>query len=151
MKYVNQPLNHSLMEETPLKEKQTFFAPMLALKAEDGVAALEFYKNAFGAIELRRFTNEDGSVHVGELSINGALFHFHEESAQAAYLSPGKIGGNSTIIGLFVPDPDVVIERAVKAGAKLINAPKDYEYGYRQGRVMDPFGHVWEISRKIGS
>ncbi len=137
------------MANEPLKNEQTFFAPMLALQAKDGAAAIEFYKNAFGAIELRRFSNDDGTVHVGELSINGALFHFHEESSQTDYLSPEKLGGYSTTIGLFVPDPDAMVEQATKAGAKLIQAPQDFEYGYRQARVMDPFGHLWEISKKI--
>jgi uncharacterized glyoxalase superfamily protein PhnB len=56
---------------------KTSFAPQLFIK--NGIKDISFYEKAFGAVELRRFSNEDGSIHVAELSINGALFHLHEE------------------------------------------------------------------------
>ena len=55
----------------------TYFAPQLYIKS--GIKDISFYEKAFGAVELRRFSNEDGSIHVAELSIHGALFHLHEE------------------------------------------------------------------------
>lgn len=126
---------------------KTFFAPQLFIKA--GVTSIEFYQKAFGAIELRRFLNDDGSYHVAELSIDGALFHLHEEKPQAGELSPGNIHGTTTLIGLFVNDVDAVLNNAIAAGATLISPAQDYDYGYRQGRVKDPFGHHWMIEMQI--
>jgi PhnB protein len=69
-----------------MKENSTFFAPMLYLNKV--APAIEFYKKAFDAIELRRWSNNDGSVHVAEMSIHGALFHMHEEVTGINELSP---------------------------------------------------------------
>jgi PhnB protein len=72
-----------------MKESSTFFAPMIYLKIL--APAIEFYKKAFDAVELRRWTNDDGSVHVAEMSIHGALFHMHEESTRNVELSPQTV------------------------------------------------------------
>ncbi|MGN6166186.1 MAG: VOC family protein [Flavisolibacter sp.] len=126
---------------------KTSFAPQLFIKA--GITNIEFYQKAFGAIELRRFLNDDGSYHVAELSIDGALFHLHEEKPQAGELSPENINGTTTLIGLFVSDVDAVLNNAIAAGATLISPARDYDYGYRQGRVKDPFGHHWMIETQL--
>jgi PhnB protein len=126
---------------------KTFFAPQLFIKS--GVKDIDFYVKAFGAVELRRFSNDDGTIHVSELSIQGALFHLHEERPEKGQIEPIENGGVTCIIGLFVDDVDEVIRKAVIAGATLINQPKDYEYGYRQAEIKDPFGHLWLIEKKI--
>jgi len=126
---------------------KTVFAPQLYIP--NGVTDISFYEKAFGAVELRRFSNDDGSIHVSELSINGALFHLHEVTASPAQFSPEKHNGTTTLIGLFVPDVDAVMERALKAGAELVSPAQSYDYGYRQGDIKDPFGHVWMIEMKI--
>ena len=131
------------MKESP----KTFFAPELLIKS--GVTDLDFYKNAFGAVELRRFTNDDGSVHVSEMTIDGNLFHIHEERADGGKLSPESAKGVTTIIGLFVADVDAVMARALAAGATLTSPAQSYDYGYRQGQVTDPFGHLWQIQMVI--
>jgi PhnB protein len=125
----------------------TFFAPHLTLR--NVLAEVEFCKAAFGAVELRRFSNPDGSVHVAEMSINGALFHLHEEMPGSGESSPETLKGTSSAIGLFVPDPAATVKRAVAAGGRETNPVKDYDYGYRQGTVTDPAGHVWLIQKKI--
>lgn len=127
--------------------KQTFFAPQLYIP--NGVKDVSFYTKAFGAVELRRFMNDDGSYHVSELSIDGALYHLHEEKSAAGHFSPERVNGNTTLIGLFVPDVDAVLSRAVTAGATVISPAKSYEYGYRQAEIKDPFGHHWLIEMKI--
>jgi PhnB protein len=124
-----------------------FFAPHLTLIHV--LPAMEFYKKAFGAIELRRWTNPDGSVHVAELEIEGALFHLHEETPTSKELSPTTLKGTTSRIGIFVPDPHSFVRRAVEAGGQETSKVKDYEYGYRQGVVTDPFGHQWLIQKKI--
>ena len=131
----------------PVNENQTVFAPQLI--TSDGAAAIEFYKKAFGVDELRRWSNDDGSVHVAELSFQGTIFHIRQESVKQYNLSPATAGGNTVILGIFVSDVDAIIDRAVAAGATLLNAPQDYEYGYRQGNIKDPYGHHWLIEKKI--
>ena len=125
----------------------TFFAPQLIV--QNGAAAIEFYKKAFDIKELRRWSNEDGSVHVAELSFNGAMFHIRQESVEQSRLSPTTAKGNTMIIGIFVDDVDAIVDKAVKSGATLLNAAQDYEYGYRQANIKDPFGHEWLIEKKI--
>ncbi len=125
----------------------TYFAPQLYIKS--GVKDISFYEKAFGAVEIRRFTNEDGSIHVAELAINGALFHLHEEKIKAGQFNPDLHNGTTTLIGLFVPDVDTVMNSAIAAGAKITSPAQSYDYGYRQGEIKDPFGHVWMIEMKI--
>lgn len=131
------------MNESP----KTFFAPQLLINS--GVMELDFYKNAFGAVELRRFSNDDGSIHVSEMTIDGALFHFHEERPANGSLCPEKAHGVTTIIGLMVADVDAVMARAKAAGAKERSPAQSYDYGYRQAEIEDPFGHVWLIEMVI--
>lgn len=124
----------------------TFFAPELYIP--NGVSDISFYKNAFGATENLCFTNDDGSIHVAELSINGAIFHVHEITS-SKFFSPDKHNGCTCCIGLFVPDVDLAMNQAIIAGAIEISPAKDYEYGYRQGMIKDPFGHYWQIQKKV--
>jgi len=128
-------------------EKQTTFAPILYLN--NVAEAIGFYAKAFDAKELRRWNNDDGSVHVAEMTINNALFHLHEESARNAELSPHTLSGTCVIIGLFVENPDELFTKAIEAGAAETSAIRDYEYGYRQGNLKDPFGHHWTIEKRI--
>jgi PhnB protein len=127
-------------------DNQTFFAPELIIN--NGVKDISFYEKAFGAKENLCFRNDDGSVHVAELSINGAIFHIHEITKQY-FFSPDKNNGSTVCIGLFVPDVAEVMNSAIKAGATEINPVEDYDYGYRQGTIKDPFGHYWQIQKKI--
>jgi PhnB protein len=129
------------------KAGPTFFAPHLTVR--NVLAELEFCQAAFGAMELRRWSNPDGTVHVAELSINGALFHLHEEMPGGSEKCPNSLKGTTSAIGLFVPDPAATVKRAIASGARESSPVQDYDYGYRQGTVIDPAGHVWLIQRKI--
>ena len=124
-----------------------FFAPQLI--TSDGDAAIEFYKQAFGAVLQGRWDNPDGTVHVAELNLQGAVFHLREASAEKRHLSPLTAGGNTVIVGIFVNDVDVLMASALAAGAELMSPAQDYDYHYRQGAVRDPFGHHWLIEKKI--
>jgi PhnB protein len=125
----------------------TFFAPHLAVR--NVLAELEFCKAAFGAVELRRWTNPDGTVHVAELSINGALFHLHEEMPGGSEKSPDTLRGTTSAIGLFVPDPHATVKTAIAAGARETSPVQDYDYGYTQGTIIDPAGHIWLVQKRI--
>lgn len=68
---------------------------------------------------------------------------------RSGIFDPGKHNGTTVIIGLFVPDADAVMNRAKDAGAIEISPAQDYDYGYRQRKIKDPFGHHWMIEMKI--
>jgi PhnB protein len=128
------------------KNLKPFFAPQLLIN--NGVKDISFYANAFGATENFCLRNDDESVHVAELSIDGTIFHLHEVT-KPYFFSPDKHNGTTAIIGLFVPDVSAVMNKAIQAGAVEISPAKDYEYNYRQGEIKDPFGHHWLIEKKI--
>jgi PhnB protein len=134
------------MSDAP--KQQTSFAPQLLI--DNGVKDISFYERAFGAVENFCFHNDDESVHVAELMIDGAIFHIHEIS-QPHYLTPEKAKGVTALIGLFVDDVDEYVKRAVAAGAVEKSPVRDYEQGYRQATIIDPFGHEWKIEKKIGA
>ncbi|HTI70357.1 MAG TPA: VOC family protein [Candidatus Limnocylindria bacterium] len=125
----------------------TFFAPHLTLR--NVRAGVEFCQTALGAVLLRQFDNPDGSIHVAEMEINGCLFHMHDEVPRTGEFSPETLKGTTSAIGLFVPDPAALVARAVAAGARVISPVQDYDYGYRQGTIADPAGHLWLIQKKI--
>ena len=110
-----------------------------------GAAAVEFYKAAFGAIELHRVDAPDGTV-VSELSVDGAEFWVSDESPPHLNFSPETLGGCSVRMLLTVADPDAVCARAVAAGATQV-VPVQDGHGWRIGRILDPFGHHWEVAR----
>lgn len=120
--------------------------PVLYLK--DLAAAIEFYRNAFDAVVQWQVSNPDGSIHVAELIISTASFRMHEEVGRDNNFSPGTVGGTTVVMGLLVPDPDTVAANAATAGGTISSPVRDYEYGYRQGTVRDPFGYHWLIEKK---
>jgi PhnB protein len=121
----------------------TTIAPWLCLRG--GARAVDFYKAAFGAVELFRL---DGGGVVAKLSVEGAEFWLSDESPEHHNFSPETLGGITVRIIMTVADPDKVFARAIKAGAKEI-FPVGDEHGWRIGRVVDPFGHHWEIGRPL--
>lgn len=123
-----------------------FFAPELHIP--NGTFDIDFYIR-FGAKEVLCFRNDDGSIHVAELEIDGAIFHVHETVRWFDALEPVGAKGVTAVIGLFVPDVDAVMHRAIQAGAQEITPATDHDYGYRQGMFKDPFGHYWQIQKKI--
>ena len=119
-------------------------APFLSVR--NGARAVEFYKAAFGAVEAFKLEN-DGSV-VARLSVEGAEFWVSDESPEHKNFSPESLGGGSVRMVLTVPDPDAMQERAIAAGATQVMGVEE-AYGWRLGRVVDPFGHHWEIGHEL--
>jgi PhnB protein len=126
---------------------KTAFVPQLTIS--HGTMNLDFYIKAFGAIETKHVTNDDGSIHVSEMFIEDAMFHMHEESYDGTTFSPAKHQGVTTKIGLMVEDVDTVMANALAAGATVHSPAKSYDYGYRQGTIVDPLGHHWIIEMSI--
>jgi PhnB protein len=120
-------------------------APMLSVRR--GAQAIDFYQTAFGAIVLYRVDAEDGSV-VAQLSVGGAEFWVADESPEHLNFSPETLGGGTARIVMVVENPDAAFNHAVAAGAKIVNPVAD-QYGWRVGRVLDPFGHHWEIGKQL--
>ena len=120
-------------------------APMLSVR--NGASAVEFYKSAFGATEVFRIESPDGAV-VARLAVEGAEFWLSDESPEHANYSPESLGGGTVRMILTVPDPDAMFARALAAGARSI-VPVKEDYGWRLGRVVDPFGHHWEIGHPL--
>jgi len=127
------------------RDQKTAIAPMLSVR--NGKSAIEFYKAAFGAGELFRVESESGEV-VAQLSVGKAEFWLADESPEHFNFSPESLGGGSVRIVMTVEDPDVIFDRAVAAGAKVV-WPVNDQYGWRIGRVVDPFGHHWEIGKPL--
>jgi PhnB protein len=123
----------------------TSITPWLSVR--NSARAVDFYKSAFGATEVFRLEGPDGGV-VARLSVDGAEFWLGDESPEHSNFSPESLGGGTVRMILTVADPDAVFLRARKAGATEVH-PVAEEHGWRVGRVVDPFGHHWEIGRQL--
>ncbi len=126
--------------------RKTSIAPMLSVRR--GAKAVEFYKAAFGARELFRIGDEGGGV-VAQLALGESEFWVADESPEHLNFSPESLGGGSVRMVMVVNDPDAVFDQARRAGANVVSAVTDQPYGWRVGRVVDPFGHHWEIGKPL--
>ena len=133
------------MNSNPAASLACTIAPWLSVR--NSAQAVEFYKAAFGATEAYRMEDPGGAV-VAKLSVDGAEFWLADESPEHANFSPQTLGGGTVRIILTVADPDAMFARAVRAGATEV-FPVGEEYGWRLGRVVDPYGHHWEIGRPL--
>jgi PhnB protein len=118
------------------------------LSVRHGAKAVEFYKQAFGARELFRLDSDSGDV-VAQLAVGEAEFWLADESPENKNFSPESLGGATARMVMVVDDPDSVFARALKAGATQVWPVADQEYGWRVGRLVDPFGHHWEIGKPL--
>jgi PhnB protein len=132
------------MESTT--QPKTSIAALLSVR--NGVKAIEFYKAAFGASELFRVDDGSGAV-VARLSVEEAEFWLADESPEHSNFSPESLGGGSVRMVMIVNDPDAAFARAVTAGATVVWPVTDQPYGWRLGRIVDPFGHHWEIGKPL--
>ncbi len=115
------------------------------LSVADATAAVRYYKQAFGAVELLRHNDEEGEVVVAHLAAGGASFWLQQDIGCA----PDVVGGWSPVrMIMTVEDPDAVFAGALAAGATEIAAVHE-GHGWRIGRVVDPFGHQWEIGMPL--
>ena len=122
----------------------TSIAPFLSVR--NGAKAVDFYKAAFGATELFLLEN-NGSI-VANLAVDGAGFWLSGESPEHKNFSPETLNGGTVRMTLTTDDPDAAFDRAVAAGATVVHE-MDNKHGWRIGRVLDPFGHHWEIGKPL--
>jgi PhnB protein len=123
---------------------KTSIAPWLSVR--NSIKALEFYKKAFGATVAYQLDMPDSVV--ARLSIDGAEFWIGDESPEHSNFSPESLNGSSVRIILTVADPDSTFAKAIAGGASQVYAVTE-EHGWRIGRVVDPFGHHWEIGKEV--
>ena len=123
----------------------TSLAPMLSVR--NGAQAVEFYKAALRAVEVYRMEDPGGAV-LARLSVDGAEFWQSDESPEHGNFSPETLGGGTVRMILTVPDPDAMFAQALAAGAQTVFAVEE-AYGWRVGRLVDPFGHHWEIGHPL--
>lgn len=134
----------SFSEDTTIT---TSISPWLSVR--NSVRAVDFYKSAFGAIEVYRLEVPDGGL-VAKLSVDGAEFWLSEDSSDQGNLSNESPGAGSVRMILTVTDPDALFVQALEAGASQV-FPVGEEHGWRLGRLVDPFGHHWEIGRPLST
>lgn len=108
--------------------------------------AIDFYKQAFGAIEHLRMPGPNGAVMHAEVRIGAAPIMLTEEMPQWGVKSPEALGGSPVFILIYVENVDAVFARAIAAGAKAVRPVQDQFYGDRAGTLTDPFGHHWTIA-----
>jgi len=117
------------------------------LSVRRGVQAVEFYQAAFGARVLFRIDN-DGSV-VAQLAVDAGEFWVSDESPEHLNFSPETLNGATVRMVFTVDDPDAAFERAIAAGATVVHPVTDQPYGWRVGRLVDPYGHHWEVGKPL--
>ncbi len=129
--------------ETPSSEPmKTSIAPWLSVSR--ATEAVGYYRAAFGAVERYRLEHEAGKVAVAQLSVGGADFWLQEDTDS----SPQSQDRRSVRMILTVDDPDAVFAQAIAAGATEVAAISE-GFGWRIGRIADPFGHHWEIGMPL--
>jgi PhnB protein len=127
----------------PIAAVHTSATPRLTFK--DAAKAIEFYKQAFGAKEIMRFETEGGIPHA-QITIGDSSIMLSDEWPEGGRFSAETLGGTPVQMSLVVEDVDSFAERAVAAGLETILPIRDQFYGHREGRYVDPFGYMWNIS-----
>jgi PhnB protein len=125
----------------------TALTPMLVVR--NASKAIEWYKNVFQAAEINRLTEQDGTVVHAEIRIGDSVLMLSEDNPAHHNKSPEVLNGTSVILNLYVPDVDQTEGLALSMGAISIFPVADQFYGDRAGRIQDPFGHMWIISKNI--
>jgi PhnB protein len=126
----------------------TSVSPELSVRR--GREAVDFYKAAFGAVEVYRVGGTaDHEEVVAQLSVGNTFFWVSDESPPHRNFSPESLGGSTVRLLLVVDDPHSTVERAVGLGATEVSALGE-EHGWLLGRIADPYGHHWEIGKPLG-
>ena len=111
--------------------------------------AIEFYKKAFGAVEVMRMAGPDGRIGHAEIKIGDSHIMLADERPDMGIYSPLHYGGSPVSVLLYVENADATVSAAVGVGAKIVRPVKDEFYGDRAGTITDPFGHQWYIHTHI--
>jgi uncharacterized glyoxalase superfamily protein PhnB len=133
------------MSVKPIPDGYNTVTPTITV--HEAAKAIEFYKKAFDAQEIFRFSSPDGkTIMHAEIKIGNSIVMLNDEFPQMNCCSPQSIGGTGSSIFLYVDDADATFNKAVSAGAKSLMPLMDAFWGDRFGSIEDPFGHVWSIA-----
>ena len=121
--------------------------PMLICR--DATNEIAFCRQAFDAVETSRHEGDGGAVIHATMKIGGAMFMIHDQSTNLSSKAPYPDGSSSVVIYLYVDEVDLVIERAISNGARLLLPAEDKFWGDRVGRIIDPEHHIWNISSRV--
>ena len=119
------------------------------ITTRDAAAAIDWYSEAFRAVEQFRVVGDDGMVGHAELAIGSARVMLSDEYPTMHVVSPATLGGTTAALHLDVADVDATFQRAVEAGATALREPEDQPHGARHGTLLDPFGHRWMLSQTL--
>jgi PhnB protein len=119
------------------------------LVCRDAAAEIDFCKAAFGAVELSRRSESDGSVVHATLAVGEFMVMVHGETEHLASQAPKTDGSSPVVVYIYLEDVDTLIERAVAAGARVLTQVEDQFWGDRMGRIVDPSGHVWNVASRL--
>ena len=111
--------------------------------------AIEFYKKAFGAVELSRMAGSDGKVMHASFQIGNSIIMLNDEMPEWGTFGPKHLKGSPVTIHLYVENADAVFDQAVRAGAKITMPLDDMFWGDRYGKLEDPSGHQWSIGTHV--
>jgi uncharacterized glyoxalase superfamily protein PhnB len=111
--------------------------------------AIEFYKNAFDAVELSRMPGPDGKIMHASIQIGDSTLMLNDENAEWGVFGPKHLKGSPVTIHLYVENADAAFDQAVRAGAKATMPVADMFWGDRYGKIEDPFGHQWSIGTHV--
>jgi uncharacterized glyoxalase superfamily protein PhnB len=133
---------------SPIPEDFHTITPHLVVRGV--AAAVDFYRQAFGAQELLRNVAPDGrTIMHCELLLGDSRFFVNDEFPDHGLLSPLALGGSPVTLHLYVEDVDAFVGRAVAAGAQVLMPVADAFWGDRYGILQDPFGHRWSVASRI--
>jgi PhnB protein len=113
------------------------------LAVSDAAQAIDFYKNALGAVEVMRISGPGGGVAHAEVQVGEGRLMLADEVPAIGHRGPLALGGTPVAFMIYVEDVDAAFNRAVAAGAKVERPVSDQFYGDRVGAIIDPFGHKW--------
>jgi len=129
----------------PIPDGFHALTPHLVVKGAS--KAIDFYKKAFGAKEIKRMAGPDGrSIIHADLQIGDSRLFLVDEFPEMNARGPESFGGSPVSIHLYVEDVDAAFERALAAGAEVRMPLTDQFWGDRYGVLADPFGHIWSLA-----
>ena len=136
------------MPVRPIPEGYHSITPYLVIS--EAAKAIDWYKQAFGAQQTLRMEDPTtGKIGHAEMKIGDSYIMLADEYPDMGYRSPKTLGGAGISLLLYVENCDAVVERAVKAGAKITRPVADQFYGDRTGGIEDPFGHTWYVATHV--
>lgn len=141
--------SHRRRSSSPTRIPPGFGTVTAYLSVDGGLAALEFYKKAFGAREVMRRVTPDGKLIHGQMRIGDTVVFLSDVFPDSTTAAPSSIGTTTVTLHLYSKDVDALWDRAVAAGAKVAMVLENQFWGERYGRLVDPFGHHWSVAMRV--